>query len=161
MAKVWNGWYKSFDCGRIFSKVAKHGFQEFSWGKGIFLQEAIVLACFQSEKKTQNKLDLMQSFLLRRFTKPVEIHLRGSKAKKSHLSNFPFSFYLNLYQDTNLSLVKTWRIKTFNKNIKYYQESMQFWTNYQHRFKTGSWCIPEYNLPKSDDYLLHYKIIQI
>ena len=35
---------------------------------------------------------------------------------------------------------------------------MQSWTNYQLRFKTGSWCITEYDLPKSDDYLLHNKI---
>ena len=49
----------------------------------------------------------MQSFLLKRFTTPVKITLRGSKAKKSHLSNFPFSFCLNLYQSTILHLVKT------------------------------------------------------
>ena len=45
-----------------------------------FLQEAIVLTCFQSEN-SQNELDLMQSFLLRRFTKPVKIHLEGAKQK--------------------------------------------------------------------------------
>ena len=44
--------------------------------KIFFLQVAIVLTCFQS-KKSQNKLDLMQSVLLKRFTKPVEINLRG------------------------------------------------------------------------------------
>ena len=39
------------------------------------------VTCFYSEK-SQNKLDLMHNFLLTRFTKPVKIHLRGSKAKK-------------------------------------------------------------------------------
>ena len=58
-----------------------------TWFKGIFLDEkvfflqvAIVLACFQSEK-SQNKLNLMQSFLLKLFTIPVKINLRGSKHK--------------------------------------------------------------------------------
>ena len=67
--------------------------------KVFFLQVAISLTCFQSEK-TQTKLDLIQSFLLERFTKLVYLNFRGSKAKKSHLGNFPFSFYLNLYQST-------------------------------------------------------------
>ena len=56
--------------------------------KVFLLHVAIVLTCFQSEK-SQNKLYLMQIFLLKRFTKLVKINLRGSKAKKSHLSNFP------------------------------------------------------------------------
>ena len=38
---------------------------------------------------------------------------------------------------------------------------MQFWTNDQVRFTTGSWCIAEYYLPKSDDYILHNKNIPI
>ena len=38
-----------------------------------FLQVAIVLTCFQSGK-SQNKLDLMQNFLLKRFTKLVKIN---------------------------------------------------------------------------------------
>ena len=59
--------------------------------KVFFLQVAIVLTCFQSEK-SQNKFDLMQSSLLRRLTKLVNMNLRDSKAKNSHLSNFPFSF---------------------------------------------------------------------
>ena len=84
--------------------------------KIFFFQVAIVLTCFQSEK-SQNKLDLMQSFLLKRFTKPVKINLRGSKAKKSHLSNFPFSFCMNLYKSTILHLVKTFRIKIVKKSI--------------------------------------------
>ena len=66
----------------------------------------------------------MQSFVLKRFTKPVKINFRGSKAKKSHLSHFPFSFCLNLYQSTILHLVKTCRIKTFKKSIKNCHESM-------------------------------------
>ena len=49
--------------------------------KVFFLQVAIALICFKSEK-SQNKLDLMQSFFLKRFTKPVKINLRGSKEKK-------------------------------------------------------------------------------
>ena len=48
----------------------------------------------------------MQSFLLKRLTKLININLRGSKAKKSHLSNFPFSFCLNLFQNTILPLVQ-------------------------------------------------------
>ena len=49
--------------------------------KVFVLQVAIVLTCFPSEK-SQTKLDLMQSFLLKRFTKLVTINLRGSTAKK-------------------------------------------------------------------------------
>ena len=41
--------------------------------KVFFLHVAIILTCFQSEK-TQNKLDLMQSFLLNRFTKRVKMN---------------------------------------------------------------------------------------
>ena len=74
--------------------------------KVFFLQEAIVLACFPFEK-SQNKLDLMQRLLLKHFTKVVKINLRGNKAKKSHRSNFQFSFCLNLYQSTILHLVKS------------------------------------------------------
>ena len=66
----------------------------------------------------------MQSFLLKRFTKPVKINLRGSKAKQSHLSNFPFSFCLSLYQSTILLLVNTFRINTFKKSINNCLESM-------------------------------------
>ena len=61
------------------------------WFKGMFLIKkvfflpvAIVLTCFQS-KKSQNKLDLMQSFPLKRFTKLVNLNFRGSKANKSHI----------------------------------------------------------------------------
>ena len=67
---------------------------------------------FQSEK-SQNKLDLMQSFLLTPFTKLVKINLRGSKAKQSHMSNSPFSFCMNQCQNTILHLVKTVCIKIF------------------------------------------------
>ena len=67
--------------------------------KVFFLLVTIVLRCFQSEK-SQNKLHLMLSFLLKCFTKLVDLNFCGSKAKMSHLSNFPFSFYLNLYQST-------------------------------------------------------------
>ena len=97
-----------------FSKVAKHDFKDFYffYEMVFFLQVAIVHTCFQSEK-SQNKLHLMQSFLLKRFTKRVNINFRVSEAKKSHLSNFPFSFYLNVYQSTILHLVTTVRIKAF------------------------------------------------
>ena len=53
----------------------------------LFLHVAIVLTRFQPEK-SQNNLDLMQSVLQKRFTKLTKINLRGSKAKKSHFSNF-------------------------------------------------------------------------
>ena len=89
----------------------------------LFLQVAIVVTCFQSEK-SQNKLYVMQSFLLKRFTKPVKINVRGSKATKSHLSNLTFLFCLNLYQSTILHLVKTFRVKTLKKSIKNCPESM-------------------------------------
>ena len=128
--------------------------------KVLSLQLAIVFTCFKS-KKSQNKLDLMQSFLMKRLTKLAKTNFRGSKAEKSHLSNFPFSFCLNLYQITILHLVKTFRIKTLNKSITNCYESTQPWTNYQFRFKTGSWCIAEYYLPKSDDYILRNKILPI
>ena len=49
--------------------------------KVFFLQVPIVLTCFQSEK-SQNKLDLMQSVLLKCFTKLVTLNFRGSEAKK-------------------------------------------------------------------------------
>ena len=78
---------------------------------------AIVLTCLQPEK-LQIKLCLIQRFLLKRFTKLVKINLRGSKAKKSHLSNFPFSFCLNLYQNTILHVVKTFRINILRKALK-------------------------------------------
>ena len=69
-------------------------FRNFLDEKVLFLQVAFVRTCFQSEK-SQNKLELIQSVLLKRFTKLVKINLiiRGCKAKKSHLSNFPFSFF--------------------------------------------------------------------
>ena len=69
-------------------------------------------ACFQFEK-SQNKLDLMQSFLLRRFTKLIKIKFKTEQNKMSHLINFPFSFCLNLYKTNILHLAKTFRIKTF------------------------------------------------
>ena len=143
-----------------FSKVAKHGLRNFLDETVFFWQVAIVLTCFQSEK-SQNKLYLMQNVLIKRFTKLVKINFRGNEAEKSHLSNFPFSFCLNLYQITVLHLVKTFRIKTFKKNIKNCHKSMQSWTKYQFRFETGSWCIAEYYLPNSDDYILHNKMIPI
>ena len=90
--------------------------------KVFFLQVAIVLTCFHSEK-SQNKHVLMKRFLLKRFTKLVKINLRGSKAINSHLSNFQFSFCLNLYQSTILHLVKIFHIKTLKKSIANNHES--------------------------------------
>ena len=75
----------------IFQKSQSMVLRNFLDNFFFFLQVAIVLTCFQSEK-SQNKFDLMQNVLLKRLTKLVNINLRGSKAKKSHLSNFPFSF---------------------------------------------------------------------
>ena len=77
-----------------------------------FLQVAVVLTCFQSDK-SQNEFDWMKSFSLKRFTKLFKINFRGSKPKKSHLGNFPFSFCLSLYHNTILQFVKTFRITTF------------------------------------------------
>ena len=53
--------------------------------KDFFLHVAIVLTCFQSEK-SQNKLNLMQSFLLNRFTKLVKMNFKREQSKKSHAS---------------------------------------------------------------------------
>ena len=45
-----------------------------------FWQVVIFLTCFQSEK-SQNKLDLLQGFWMKRFTKLAKINSRGSKAE--------------------------------------------------------------------------------
>ena len=82
-----------------FFKSSKSWLKEFSWCKGFLFASSIVLTCFQFEK-SQNKLDLIQNFLLKRFTKLVMMNIWGSEAKTSHRSNFPFLFYLNLYQNT-------------------------------------------------------------
>ena len=50
-----------------------------------FLHVAIVLTCFQSEK-SQNKHGLMQSFLLKRFTKLVKMNFKREQSKNSHAS---------------------------------------------------------------------------
>ena len=83
-----------------------------------FLQVAIVLTCFQSEK-LQNKLDLMQSLLLKRFTKLVKINLRGHKAKMSHRRNFPFSFCLNLYKSIFYILSRLFASQLLRKTLKF------------------------------------------
>ena len=86
--------------------------------KVFFSHVAIVLTCFQSEK-SQNKLDSMQSVLLKRFTKLVKMNFKREQSKNmSRLSNFELLFCLNIYQSTILHLVKTFRIKTFKKSIK-------------------------------------------
>ena len=101
-----------------FSNVAKHCFIMTSIDEKVFfLQVSIVFRCFQSEK-SNNKFDFMQSFLLKHFTKVVKINFRGSKAKTSHISYFPFSICLNLYKSTILHLVKTFRLKTYKESIR-------------------------------------------
>ena len=61
----------------------------------------------------------MQSVLLKRFTKLVEMNFKTEQSKNRHASViFEFSFCLNLYQITILHPVKTFRIKTFKKSIK-------------------------------------------
>ena len=70
---------KSFDCDRIFQKKQNMGLRNLLDEKVFFLHVVIVLTCFQPEK-SQNKLNLMQSVLLKRFTKLAKINLTGSKA---------------------------------------------------------------------------------
>ena len=53
--------------------------------KVFFSYVAIVLTCFQSEK-SQNKLDSMQSVLLKRFTKFVKMNFKREQSKNSHAS---------------------------------------------------------------------------
>ena len=86
--------------------------------KVFFVHVAIVLKCFQSEK-SQSTLDSMQSVLLKRFTNLVKVTFKREQSnKQSRLSNFELSFCLNLYQSTDLNLVKTVRIKTLKKSIE-------------------------------------------
>ena len=60
----------------MFQKYQNMVLENFLDEKVFFLRVAIVLTCFQSEK-SQNKLDLMPSFLLKRFTKLVKIKGKG------------------------------------------------------------------------------------
>ena len=83
-----------------FSEVAKHDLKGFLDEKVFLFAGSYRYYLFSIQKKSQNKLDLMQSYLLKRFTKLVNLNFRGCEAKKSHLSHFPFSFYLNLNQST-------------------------------------------------------------
>ena len=53
--------------------------------KVFFLRVAIVLTCFQSEK-SQNKLDLMQNFVLKCLPKLVKINFKREQSKKGHAS---------------------------------------------------------------------------
>ena len=53
--------------------------------KVFFLHVAIVLTCFQSEN-SQNKLDFMHSFLLKRFIKLVKMNFKKEQREKSHAS---------------------------------------------------------------------------
>ena len=65
-----------------FSKVAKHGFKEFYWWKGILFTWSYRLYMFSIRKK-KHKINLTscKAFLLKRFTKLVNMSLRESKAK--------------------------------------------------------------------------------
>ena len=56
-------------------------FRNFLDEKVLFLNVAIVLTCFQSEK-SQNILDWMQSFFMKRFTKLVKINFKREQSKK-------------------------------------------------------------------------------
>ena len=56
-------------------------------------------------------------FLLKRFTK-LHINFRVSKPKKSHLSEFPFSFCPNLYQSTFYNVSSLSASKRFGKAMK-------------------------------------------
>ena len=51
--------------------------------KVFFLHVAIVLTCFQSEK-SQNKLDSMQSVLLKRLTKLVKMNFKREQSNNCH-----------------------------------------------------------------------------
>ena len=51
--------------------------------KVLFLHVATVLTCFHFEK-SQNKLDSMQSVLLKRFTKLVKMNFKKEQSKNSH-----------------------------------------------------------------------------
>ena len=53
--------------------------------KVFLLHVTIILICFQSEK-SQNKLDSMQSILLKRFTKLVKMNVKREQSKNSHAS---------------------------------------------------------------------------
>ena len=53
--------------------------------KVFFLHVAIILTCFPSEK-SQNKLDSMQSGLLKRFTNLVKMNFKREQSKNSHAS---------------------------------------------------------------------------
>ena len=144
-----------------FPKVAKHGFKECLWWKGFLCASSYRPYMFSIRKNHKINLLWCKAFFLKSFTKLVKMNFRGSKATKSHLSNFPFSICLNLYQNTILHLVKTFRFKTFKKSMKTCHERMQSWTNYQFRFKTRGWGIAEYYLPKSDYCILQNKFIPI
>ena len=83
MAKVWNGWWKSFDCDRIFRKKQNMVLRNFLDEKVFFLHVGIVLTCFQSEK-SQNKVDSMLIVLLKRFTRLVKMNFKREQSKNSH-----------------------------------------------------------------------------
>ena len=53
--------------------------------KVFFTHVAIVLTCFQSEK-SQNKLDLMQNFMLKCLQKLLNINFMREQSIKSHAS---------------------------------------------------------------------------
>ena len=151
---------KSFDCDRIFQKLQNMVLRNVLDEKVFFLQISIVLTCFQSEK-SQNKLDLTQNFLLKRLTKLVKINVRGAK-QKSHNSVIFHSHFAWIFTKALFYILsRLFRIKTFKKSIKIAMKACNNEWIISSDFKTGSWYIAEYYLPKSDDYIWHNKIIPI
>ena len=80
--------------------------------KCFFLHVAVVFTCFQSEK-SQNSLDLMHRLLMKRFKRRVKINWKGRIPNKSHLSDFPSSFCLNLHQSIILYFFQNFPHKNF------------------------------------------------
>ena len=118
--------------------------------KVFFLHVAIVITDFQSEK-LQNKLDSMQSVLLKRFTKLVKMNLKREQSKSSHASVILNSHFAWIFTKALFYILSTLSASKRLRKALNCHEKMQSWRNYQFRFKTGSWCIPEY-------YSYHFKM---
>ena len=125
-----------------------------------FLHVTIVLTCFKS-KKSQNKLDLMQSFLLDRFTKLVKMNFKREQSKKSHASVILNSHFSWIFTKALFYILKRLSASKLLRKALKLPRKLQLWTNFQFRFKTGSWCIAEYYLPKCDDYILKNKTVSL
>ena len=86
--------------------------------KVFFLHEAIVLTCFQS-KKSQNKLDSMQSVLMKRFKKLEKMNFKREQSKNSHTSVILNSHFAWIFTKALFYILsKTFHIKTFKESIK-------------------------------------------